>query len=212
MQKRKLFVSGRSIVASGLVLLLFAAISTTLVTGIHGLTYERIVENERQAFLASVSKILPTAEYDNDPLEDQVSLPSGQIDPDAAISFGYRARQGVKPVAVILNMVAKNGYNGDIYLLVAVREDQSIAGVDVLSHKETPGLGDRIEAKKSTWLEQFAGRFLDSERSPEWGVKRDGGDFDQLTGATITPRAVVNAVRAALDFTSRNHRLLFETV
>ena len=203
---------GRSIVGSALVLLIFAAISTTLVTGLHLLTRDRIAENERIALLTSITKILPSVEYDNDPLEDRLSLPAGEVPGDVLISLGYRARQGSEPVAVVLKLVAKNGYNGDISLLVAVRRDNSIAGVDVLSHRETPGLGDRIEAAKSSWLEQFVGRFLDDEHPVAWNVKRDGGEFDQLTGATVTPRAVVSALRVDLDFASKNHQVLFEPV
>jgi electron transport complex protein RnfG len=199
-----------SALASALVLLLFTGVSTALVTGLHEVTKGRIAENERAELLASIARILPPSEYDNDPLQDRLALPESAPGDDVQFTLGYRARRSGEPVAVVLNLVARNGYNGDIALLVAIRRDHSIAGVDVLGHRETPGLGDRIEASKSSWLEQFVDRFIDPERPAAWKVKRDGGDFDQLTGATVTPRAVVGALRAALDFASRNHLALFE--
>jgi electron transport complex protein RnfG len=103
-------------------------------------------------------------------------------------------------VAAVFSVVARGGYAGDIELLVGVRADGRVAGVRVVEHHETPGLGDGIEADKSDWIRGFDGRSLGDPPREDWAVRRDGGDFDQFTGATITPRAVVEAVRDTLIY------------
>src|SRR5690606_4959952 len=110
----------------------------------------------------------------------------------------YRAFRGGEPVAALFNSVAPDGYSGEIRLLVGVRVDGSLSGVRVLSHKETPGLGDPIEVRHSDWITRFSGLSLENPPFERWKVRRDGGDFDQFTGATITPRAVVKATRNTL--------------
>ncbi|MBT8062568.1 MAG: electron transport complex subunit RsxG, partial [Gammaproteobacteria bacterium] len=121
----------------------------------------------------------------------------------------YRARLGTEPVAVIMQVVAPDGYNGDIKLLVGVYADGSISGVRVVSHRETPGLGDPIEHQRSDWILDFNGRSLGNPEPAGWAVRRDGGVFDQFTGATITPRAVVEAVERALRYFEARHEYLF---
>lgn len=106
---------------------------------------------------------------------------------------------------VILPVIAPDGYSGDIQLLVGINRDATLAGVQVLAHKETPGLGDKIEPAKSDWLQGFKGKTRNSPGDSRWAVKKDGGQFDQFTGATITPRAVVNATGRAIDY-FRAHR------
>ena len=103
-------------------------------------------------------------------------------------------------------MLSKQGYSGDISLLLGINVDNSIAGVRVVSHKETPGLGDKLELKKSPWLLDFNNK--KKLQDENWAVKKDGGQFDQFTGATITPRAVVNAVGDALDYFENNRQAL----
>jgi electron transport complex protein RnfG len=122
----------------------------------------------------------------------------------------YRARQGGRPVAVILRFAAIDGYNGPIHLLAGIEADGRLAGVRVLSHRETPGLGDAIEAAKSDWVYSFAGKSLGSPPAAGWAVERDGGVFDQFTGATITPRAIVEAVQRALAYHGSHRDALFE--
>ena len=112
----------------------------------------------------------------------------------------YRARRGDRPVAVIMNLVAPDGYNGAIRLLAGIYRDGTVSGVRVIAHRETPGLGDPIEADRSDWIHAFEGRSLADPLPRGWAVRRDGGDFDQFTGATITPRAVVEAVQRALEY------------
>lgn len=123
----------------------------------------------------------------------------------------WRARRANEPVAVVLQFNAVKGYNGDIRLLAGINADGTLRGVRVVSHKETPGLGDGIEIEKSDWIRDFVGKSLADPQSEKWSVSRDGGDFDQFTGATITPRAVVDAVRMALEFFEANREILFGT-
>ncbi len=113
--------------------------------------------------------------------------------------------------AVVLKFNAVNGYNGNITLLAGINSDGSLRGVRIISHKETPGLGDAIEIEKSDWALDFSGKSLSNPEPDQWAVKRDGGEFDQFTGATITPRAVVDAVRLALEYFEANHEYLFDT-
>ena len=129
---------------------------------------------------------------------------------DFLISTAYRARLQGEPVAVIFNSVAPDGYNGKIHLLVGVNIDASLAGVRVVKHAETPGLGDAIEIRKSPWIRGFDGKSLNNPDQAGWRVKRDGGEFDQLTGATITPRAIVAAVRNTLLYYQQNADMIFQ--
>ena len=122
----------------------------------------------------------------------------------------YRARLRGEPVAAIFRSIAPDGYSGKIHLLVGVYIDGSLAGVRVVKHAETPGLGDAVEIRKSSWIEDFAGKSLTNPSQDRWRVKRDGGDFDQFTGATITPRAVVAAVRNTLLYYQQNTDMIFD--
>ena len=187
----------------------FAVGGVGLVAITHELTSARIAANERAAMLRKVQAIVPAERMDNDPLSDRIQV----SDPDllgGEVTDVYRARSGDEPVAVILNPVAPNGYSGPIKLLVAVLEDGSLGGVRVLSHQETPGLGDRIEEAKSDWVLGFSGRSLADPVEDQWRVKRDGGAFDQFTGATITPRSIVEAVRNTLLFVRQQGKALYE--
>ena len=121
----------------------------------------------------------------------------------------YRALKDGKPSAVVLEAIAPDGYAGKIKLLIAIRANGEISGVRVVSHKETPGLGDYIEIAKSKWIKGFDGTSLEKYPSKDWKVKKDGGQFDSVAGATITPRAVVKAVHKALGYFSANHERIF---
>ncbi|MCW8831088.1 MAG: electron transport complex subunit RsxG, partial [Gammaproteobacteria bacterium] len=146
----------------------------------------------------------------NDLLTDTIELAA---DPDLGTtepSTAYRARKQDNNVAVVFSAIAPNGYNGSIHLLVGVYSDGALAGVRVVKHRETPGLGDGIEAKRSDWILGFNGKSLNNLSEKQWKVKRDGGEFDQFTGATITPRAVVKAVHAALLYFKANNKILFK--
>ena len=121
----------------------------------------------------------------------------------------YRARKQGKPVALALTTFAPDGYNGTIKILVGINYNGSLAGIRIVSHHETPGLGDAIETDRSNWVYQFNNKSLVNPTPKKWGVKRDGGVFDQFTGATITPRAVVKAVYRSLLYYQANRKMLF---
>jgi electron transport complex protein RnfG len=199
----------RQILISGTFLWLFAVAGTTLVAITEFTTADAIVENERQLLLRNLYALLPPERLDNDIATDTVQLPASDLLGTEVESIAYRARLQGEPVAVIFNSVAPNGYSGKIYLLVGVYADGSLAGVRVVKHAETPGLGDGIEIRKSPWIRGFDGKSLDNPGAAGWRVKRDGGEFDQLTGATITPRAVVAAVRNTLLYYQQNADIIF---
>jgi electron transport complex protein RnfG len=199
----------RQILLSGLFLWLFAVAGTTLVALTDYSSRDAIAANERRVLLRNLHALLPRDELDNDIAADTLLLPPSPLLGTDEETVAYRARLDDEPVAVIFNSIAPDGYNGRIYLLVGVYVDGSIAGVRVVRHAETPGLGDRIEIKKSPWIESFDGKSLRDPKPSGWAVRRDGGEFDQLTGATITPRAVVAAVRNTLLYYRQNADILF---
>lgn len=201
----------RHILTSAVLLALFALIGTTLVALIHDGTAERIVENERLATLRNLNAILPHERYDNELLADQ------RVIRDEALAGGqpvtvYRAFQDETPVAAVFATLAPDGYGGPIRLLVGVNVDGTVAGVRVTGHRETPGLGDPIEASRSDWILGFDGRSLGDPPLARWAVARDGGAFDQFTGATISPRAVVGAVREVLVYFASHGETIFPSL
>ena len=187
----------------------FAVIALGLVTGIHQGTQAKIAANERAALSSRLYELVPGGGFDNDIITDVIivkkSWPTG-IETPLKI---YRARKKGIPVVGIIEVVALDGYNGSIHLLVGIDMDGVLTGVRVIAHRETPGLGDDIETGRSAWILQFSGLSLENPGSEKWAVKRDGGVFDQFTGATITPRAVVKAIYRSLIFFSANKRSLF---
>lgn len=197
-----------SILKSALSLGLVAIVGTSLLAAVNFLTADRIAAEEKRVMLQQLGQIIPDR-YDNALLEDRFSFTDESHFPRGQVVMAYRARLRQEPAAVVLKFKAVNGYNGDIHLLAGINYDGSLRGVRVISHKETPGLGDYIELEKSTWITDFEGKSLNTPDPQKWAVKRDGGDFDQFTGATITPRAVVSAVRLALEFYTLNQDLLF---
>jgi electron transport complex protein RnfG len=202
-------INRRQILLSGVFLWLFAVAGTTLVALTEYSTSEAIAENERQVLLRNLYALLPRDRLDNDIATDTLELPAATLLGTDENSTAYRARLGGEPVAAIFNSVAPDGYNGKIHLLVGVYIDGSLAGVRVVKHAETPGLGDAVEIRKSPWIDGFAGKSLTDPSQDRWRVKRDGGDFDQFTGATITPRAVVAAVRNTLLYYRQNADMIF---
>lgn len=192
---------------------LFVGLSVALLLAVKHLTNEPIAQAERTTLLGTFNQVMPPALYNNDPLQDTTQI----TDPRLLIKIGtlnpvtvYRARQDGRAVGVILTTIAPNGYSGNITLLVGVLADGRVAGVRVLKHQETPGLGDKIEIGKHPWILEFNGRNLRDDNVPRWAVKKDGGDFDQFTGATITPRAVVQAVRQTLEMINEAGTSLYE--
>lgn len=157
-------------------------------------TSAAIAAAEAKDLRDSLSEVLPAGLADNDFLKDTVDLKNGE-----KMVTIYRARkEGV--VKAALFKVAERGYAGEIQVLMAVNSDGRTLGVRVLKHSETPGLGDKIEVKKDSWVKSFDGKSLGDPAPEKWAVKKDGGIFDQFAGATITPRAVVKAVKGGMDF------------
>jgi len=197
------------ILIAAVLLGIFAIIGTGLVVATHHFTDARIAENERQALLRKLHAIVPADSINNDIATDTITAHA----PDLLGVDGtpiYRGRHDGKPVAVVLEAVVPDGYSAPIKMLVAVRHDGTLGGVRVVSHKETPGLGDRIDETKSDWILGFTGKSLGNPPIDKWKVKRDGGVFDQFTGATITPRSVVKAVKNALIFARQQGDRLYE--
>jgi electron transport complex protein RnfG len=202
-------INRRQILLSGVFLSLFAVVGTTLVALTEYSTSAAIAENERQVLLRNLYALLPRDRLDNDIATDTLRLPASALLGTDDASTVYRARLAGERVAAIFNSVAPDGYNGKIHLLVGVYIDGRLAGVRVVKHAETPGLGDAVEIRKSSWINDFAGKSLTNPPQERWRVKRDGGDFDQFTGATITPRAVVAAVRNTLLYYQQNADMIF---
>ena len=194
--------------SSGL-LALFAVIGGGALALTHAGTADRIREQEQATLIGRLNEIVPEARYDNALLKDTTQVQAREVfGTDEAMTV-YRARRGDKPVALLLTTVAPNGYSGAIRLLVGVNADGRLAGVRVVQHRETPGLGDKIELSRSAWIRVFTGLSLDNPPAAAWKVRKDGGQFDQFAGATITPRAVVAAVRRTLDYAVTNMDALF---
>jgi electron transport complex protein RnfG len=198
-----------SMLRSALLLGAFAAVGVLVVALTHAATRDRIAEAERQALVRNLHAVVDPASHDNNLATDVVVIRDRErLGTDAPVP-AYRARRAGEPVAVVLTPVAPDGYSGAIQLMVGVWADGRLAGVRVLAHRETPGLGDLIEEKRSGWILRFAGLSLEEPRPEQWRVRRDGGAFDQFTGATITPRAVVKAVRKTLELCALRRDELF---
>jgi len=202
-------IGRRQILISGIFLWVFAVVGTTLVAFTEYSTRESIIENERRILLRNLHALLPGDKLDNDIVADTLELPSSPLLGTDSVSIVYRARLGGEPVAAIFNSIAPNGYSGKIHLLIGVYTNGNLAGVRVIKHSETPGLGDAIEIRKSPWIKSFDTKSLTNPGPSGWRVKRDGGEFDQFTGATITPRAVVKAVRNTLLYYQQNADMIF---
>jgi electron transport complex protein RnfG len=154
---------------------------------------------------ASLEEVVPATLHDNDLLADTVTVPSAGAAIGADETAVYLAKKEGRVTAVSFKFVAPDGYAGPIHLVMGIASSGEILGVRVISHTETPGLGDKIEITKSKWVLSFDGKSLDNLTFEEWAVKKDGGVFDQFAGATITPRKVVQAIRRGLEF-FRVHR------
>jgi electron transport complex protein RnfG len=198
-------VNYRNSVISAIILCLFAIAGTAMVAFTYDRTRDRIAANEREVLMRKLNVLIPQDRYDNKLFEDTLQVRNVKLlGTDEAVTV-YRARLEGKPVALVMTPVAPDGYSGAIKLLVGIGYDGTLTGVRVGAHHETPGLGDAIDEERSDWIFGFDGKSLDNPTLERWRVKRDGGAFDQLTGATITPRAIVKAVKKTLLY-YREHR------
>ena len=202
---------GRSISKNSLLLAAFALATAGTLALTNLWTKDRIATAERAAQQRALFEIVPLQTHDNDMLTDVIPVPLDALQALNVRSGAviHRARLNGEITALIVPAVAPDGYSGDIEMIVGVNRDGSLAGVRVLRHKETPGLGDKIDLKKSQWILGFNTKSLQLPFIDRWKVKKDGGDFDQFAGATITPRAVVGQVKRVLEFVTANQQSLF---
>ena len=201
-----------SIGLSGAVLALFAAITSVAIGWTYLGTKAQIDLEVRRAEARQLLEIFPPGTHDNDIVDDvfEVAAETALLG-IRETRQGYRVRQGNKVIGVILPTTARDGYSGDIRALIGIRLDGSVAGVRVVAHRETPGLGDKVDLRKSDWILEFNERSLTNPVLSGWNVEKEGGVFDQFTGATVTPRAVILATRRALEYATLNAATLFET-
>ena len=199
----------RSIARVALPLAALGAVLAFVLIVLGQATRERIALNERSWIKQPLYALLEPATYDNDLLSDQVIVTSPDLLGTNKPARIYRARRNGAPVAAIIHTVAPDGYRGPIELLVAIDVDGRLLGVQVVRHNETPGLGDVFETREADWLDAFQGLSLENPPQQRWTVRKDGGDFDAFTGATITPRAIVKAVRRSLEFYRAQHDRIF---
>ncbi len=197
----------RAITHNTKILALFAIACTVVVGLVNELTKDRIKSQEQQQLLKTLHSIIEPSRYDNDIANDCIMMSAKELGSNEVYT-AYIARKANQVIAVALTSTAPEGYNGNIKFIMAVNNDDSISGVRVLKHQETPGLGDKIEIKKSDWITSFTGKSLRSEDESRWAVVKDNGMFDQFTGATITPRAVVKGVKNTLNYFSKNRESL----
>lgn len=183
-------------------------VGISLVSLVFHVSKAKIADNQRLALLQNLQQVLPTTFYNNDIVNDCIEVADLQLGNTLPTTV-YRARYKNQPVAVVIASTAPEGYNGKIALLVAIKRSGELVGVRVISHQETPGLGDKIESERSDWLRRFEKQSLANLGLQQWAVKRDGGDFDQFSGATITPRAVVKAVKNTLLYYQTHQAELF---
>ncbi len=199
----------KAITKNAITLSLFAAFCAAMIAITYSLTKDKIANNERRAQTKLLTEILPRELYDNDLLEAQISIAAHELLGTSSIKPGYIARKGTNATAVIFNVTAADGYSGRIELLLGIAIDGKILGVRTVKHSETPGLGDKIELKKNPWILSFDGTSLNNLSKRNWMVKKEGGVFDQFTGATITPRAVVKAIYQALNYYEQHKAIIF---
>ena len=211
----KPLTAAKMAVRTAVILFLFVVTFTGVLSGAYLWTLPTIEAAASEEKMKLINEVLPSSSYDNDLLKDTLQIaPAPALGQDGT-STAYRARKGGKPNALVLEAIAPDGYAGKIRLLIALDVEGALLGVRVTQHKETPGLGDYIEPKKDKnkerpWITQFDGLKPAASEEREWKVKKDGGRFDSVAGATVTPRAVVKAVRKAAVYVIENRETLFD--
>lgn len=193
---------------NALTLAIFALVCTALVALTHRLTQGTIIEQEQAQLLRVLDELLPESNHDEPLFDHCVMLTSPQFLGSTDALPVFTAVKNGQAQGYAIEAIAPDGYSGDIKLIVGVKIDGTLNGVRVLTHNETPGLGDKIEIKRSPWILSFNGKSMSDEKDARWAVRNDGGQFDAFTGATITPRAVVKAVRKVLLLVQQQPQLL----
>jgi electron transport complex protein RnfG len=202
-------LTDRPIWKSGVTLAIVAAFCTSLVALTWQLTADRIEANKKEWLERSLQPALAGLFFDGSVTESMITIPAPHELPGSGAAIIYRVYASEKPVAALFVVSARDGYAGPIRLLIGISVDGDITGVRVLEHKETPGLGDRIETTKSDWVLQFDGHSLKDPEAARWAIRGDGGQFDQLTGASVTPRSVIRAIKETLTWFEANRVAVF---
>lgn len=194
---------------NGFLLAAFAIICTAVVATISQLTKPVIAQQEQLALLKTIDQLIPSDAYDNDIFASCFIIADDNLLGKGQSQQVFVAKKANVPVALMLETSTFKGYAGEIKLAVGIFADGKVAGVRVIRHSETPGLGDKIQTNKSDWIYSFNDKQYQSEQDQRWEVTKNGGDIDAFTGATITPRAVTLAVKDALIYFAQNKQQLF---
>ena len=194
---------------TGLTLAGIAAICTAAVATTYQLTRDRIAANERALLEQSLEPALSGIVFDSSITESMLIIPAPHQLPGNDDAIVYRVYAGSAPAAALFAVTARDGYAGPIRILLGIAYDGTVSGVRILEHRETPGLGDKIESSRSDWVFQFEGRSLGDPPVDGWAIRRDGGQFDQLSGASVTPRAVLGAIQQTLIYFEANREEIF---
>ena len=195
---------GASVMAMGAILMAVGMVATAILSGTELVTRGPIAEAKRLEILRALTRVLPEG-FDNNPDTDIIQLSDKRLNrKEKPVTF-YRGRKGEVMLGAAFVVTAPDGYSGDIDIMMAVAPNGMITGVQVVGHAETPGLGDKMLT--TPWPEAFKGK---NQSNVRWGVKKDGGEFDQFAGATITPRAIVAAVKRGLDFFVEKKDVIFQ--
>ncbi|MBF0371577.1 MAG: RnfABCDGE type electron transport complex subunit G [Magnetococcales bacterium] len=187
----------------GLSLMVVGMVATAILAATEAVTREPIAEAKRQEILRALRQVLPEG-FDNEPDRDIVEFSDSLLNRKLKPVVFYRARKAGSDLGAAYVVTAPDGYSGNIDIMMAVAPGGTVTGIQIVAHAETPGLGDK--AVITDWPDSFKGTTKDNVK---WGVKKDGGDFDQFAGATITPRAIVHAVKKGLDFFLANESRIF---
>lgn len=195
--------------AIAMIIIATAAVLAVIVSLVASAAKERIERNEQAWLQQRLDALIAPPLHDNDLLMDRIVVSSPDMLGTTAPVTIFRARLQGEPVAAVIYTIAPDGYQGPIEMLVAIALDGTLIGVQIVRHRETQGLGDQFENRRADWLHNFKGLSLNHPPQQRWSVRKDGGDFDEFTGATITPRAIVRATRRALEFYASQRERIF---
>ncbi len=204
-------MADRSVWKSGVTLAVVAAVCATLVTVTWQITEKRIATNKTAWLERSLEPALTGLFFDSGVTESMITIEPPHELPGNEVAVIYRIYADKEAVAALFVVSARDGYAGPIRLLIGITMDGQVTGVRVLEHRETPGLGDRVEMSKSDWVLQFDERSLRDPNPKGWAIREDGGEFDQLSGASVTPRAIVKAIKSTLQYFDANQGAIFAT-
>ncbi|EGQ8495683.1 electron transport complex subunit RsxG [Vibrio alginolyticus] len=190
---------------NGLTLAIFACATTGLVALTQYLTKDQIKVQEQKQLLSVLNQVIPESMHDNALTQACTMVTSPDLGTLRAMP-AYLATKNGEPTAIAIESIAPDGYNGEIKVITGIDNQGNILGTRVLNHQETPGLGDKIDLRVTDWILSFTGKQVTENNWNSWKVRKDGGDFDQFTGATITPRAVVKVVRNTVNYVNQSRK------